>query len=125
MRSISKQNLPTISGSTSITTKASGVTLNAGSTPAKRKRSSVHLPSAPNGGPLGAETEETAPAAKKKRMPYMGSLRDAGRSLLNLMDEATPLEKKVAENMDKKRQSRRRSSLLPGMYLYSFVDRSF
>lgn len=47
-------------------------------------------------------------------MSYLGGLKEAGRSLLNLMDDATPLEKKVAENMEKKRQSRRRSSLLPG-----------
>lgn len=109
MRSISRQNLGSLALSTSTSTKgkakASTVTLNAGFTPNKRKRSSVHLPSAPNGAalpPTEAEQEIKAPEAKKKRMSYLGSLADAGRSLLSL------------EGSEKGKRPKRRSSLLPG-----------
>jgi len=110
MRSISRQNLGSLASSTSTSTKgkakASTVTLNAGFTPNKRKRSSVHLPSAPNGAalPITAEAEQDikAPEAKKKRMSYLGSLADAGGSLLSL------------EGSEKGKRPKRRSSLLPG-----------
>lgn len=102
--------------STSTTTtlraqQAMSVNLNAGSTPGKRKRSSVHLPSAPNGAalPLVAQTEAevVVPEAKKRRMSVLGSLADAGRSLLSL------------EGSEKKVKTRRRSSLIPGKSLFS------
>lgn len=87
-------------------TKGSTVTLNAGSTPGQRKRSSVHLPSAPNGAALPTPVEPQAdvpvPEAKKRRMSVLGSLADAGRSLLSL------------EGTEKKVKTRRRSSLIPG-----------
>ena len=110
MRSISRQNLGSLASSTSTSTKgkakASTVTLNAGFTPNKRKRSSVHLPSAPNGAalPIAAEAEQEikAPEAKKKRMSYLGSLADAGRSLLSL------------DGSERGKRPKRRSSLLPG-----------
>jgi len=112
MRSISRQNLGSLASSTSTSTKgkakASTVTLNAGFTPNKRKRSSVHLPSAPNGAALPlpeVEQEIKAPEAKKKRMSYLGSLADAGRSLLSL------------EGSEKGKRPKRRSSLLPGKLL--------
>lgn len=115
MRSISKQHLPTLAQSTtSVKTKGSTTTINAGSTPAKRKRSSIHLPSAPNGAAMPNQQEDKRPEPKKKRMSYLGNLRDAGRSLLHLREDATVLEKTVAENKDKRRQSRSRPSLLPG-----------
>lgn len=115
MRSISKQNLPTLSRSTTtVKSKGSTTTLDAGSTPAKRKRSSTPMPSAPNGAPLITESTDKAPEPKKKRMSYLGGLKEAGKSLLNLRDDATPLEQAVAANQEKRRQSRRRSSLLPG-----------
>jgi len=86
--------------------KASTAILNAGSTPGKRKRSSVHLPSAPNGAALPIPTEPQAdvpvPEAKKRRLSALGSLADAGRSLLSL------------EGSEKKVKTRRRSSLIPG-----------
>jgi len=86
--------------------KASTVTLNAGSTPGKRKRSSVHLPSAPNGAalptPVDPQTDVPVPESKKRRMSVLGTLADAGRSLLSL------------EGSEKKVKTRRRSSLIPG-----------
>jgi hypothetical protein len=96
----------TSASNTRTLTKGSTVTLNAGSTPGKRKRSSVHLPSAPNGAALPAPVESQAdvpvPEAKKRRMSVLGSLADAGRSLLSL------------EGTEKKVKTRRRSSLIPG-----------
>jgi len=90
--------------------KGSTVTLNAGSTPGKRKRSSVHLPSAPNGAalPIAAEPQADLPVpeAKKRRMSVLGTLADAGRSLLSL------------EGPEKKVKIRRRSSLIPGMLIF-------
>lgn len=116
MRSISKQNLPTLARSTTtVKTKGSTITLEAGATPAKRKRSSIHQPSAPNGAAMPAPQEDKAPAPKKTRMSYLGNLRDAGRSLLHLREDATVLEKVVAENREKRRKSKTRPSLLPGM----------
>jgi hypothetical protein len=123
MRSISKQNLGTLGSSTSASTtslstsitrakaKASVATLNAGSTPGKRKRSSVHLPSAPNGAALAPqpETEVRAPDAKKKRLSYLGSLADAGRSMLSLGES-----EKGAGKSGKKVTPKRRPSILPG-----------
>jgi len=86
--------------------KASTITLNAGSTPGKRKRSSVHLPSAPNGAalpnPVVPQGDVPVPEAKKRRMSVLGTLADAGRSLLSL------------EGSEKKVKTRRRSSLIPG-----------
>jgi hypothetical protein len=122
MRSISKQNLGTLRSSTSASTtslstsitrakaKASVATLNAGSTPGKRKRSSVHLPSAPNGAALAPQPEEVrAPDAKKKRLSYLGSLADAGRSMLSLGES-----EKGAGKGGKKVTPKRRPSILPG-----------
>jgi hypothetical protein len=127
MRSISKLNLASstsrlnLASSTTIRAKAKAstvtLTTNAGATPSKRKRSSVHLPSAPNGAPLPAATsekitdEDKMPEAKKtRRMSYLGSLADAGRSLLSLGEG----EKGSAERSVKKAKPKRRSSLLPG-----------
>jgi hypothetical protein len=118
MRSISKQNLGSLASSTSTSTntkgkaKASTITLDAGFTPNKRKRSSVHLPSAPNGAALPIETEIKAPEAKKKRMSYLGSLADAGRSLLSL------------EGSEKGKKPKRRSSLLPGKLSCAYASTS-
>jgi hypothetical protein len=59
--------------------------------------------------------EDRAPEPKKKRVSYLGNLRDAGRSLLHLREDATVLERTVAENREKRRKSRSRPSLLTGV----------
>jgi hypothetical protein len=100
-----KASTVTLNDSISTAPKASTVALNAGSTPGKRKRSSVHLPSAPNGAalptPAEAQAELAVPEAKKRRLSVLGTLADAGRSLLSL--EVSP-----------KKKTKRRSSLVPG-----------
>jgi len=101
------------SASTQRLHKMSSITLEAGSTPGKRKRSSVNLPSAPNGAALPVqpsatevEAESRAPEPKKRRTSVMGSLAEAGRSLLSL---------KVSPKKPK-----RRSSILPGKLSLSY-----
>ena len=66
--------------------------------------------------------EDRAPEPKKKRMSYLGNLQDAGRSLLHLREDATVLEKTVAENREKRRRSRGRPSLLTGKSLLQKIS---
>jgi hypothetical protein len=56
------------------------------------------------------QDRDEAPEPKKKRMSYLGSLADAGRSLLSLGEA----EKGAGQMSEKKMKPKRRSSLLPG-----------
>jgi hypothetical protein len=90
-------------------------------TPGKRKLSfaALNTPSAPNGAPLIETTAE--PAAKRKRMSpgpnALGSLRDAGRSLVHLLGEG-------AKGGVTPGKRRRRSSLSTGEWLVACMPRS-
>ena len=114
---MAKGSTTNLGSSTTVSTqrlhKMSIITLDAGSTPGKRKRSSVNVPSAPNGAALPiqpsateVEAESRAPEPKKRRTSVMGSLAEAGRSLLSL--EVSP------------KKPKRRSSILPGKLSLSY-----
>lgn len=107
MRSISDDAVPV--------RQREGTIVDAGATPGKRKRCStpLEIPSAPNGGPMPSSTVDQ-PSPKKKRMSYLETMRDAGKSLMNLGGDDHPLKKVFSENLEKKSMQKRRSSLAPG-----------
>ncbi|WRT68977.1 uncharacterized protein IL334_005959 [Kwoniella shivajii] len=127
MRSISKTSIA-LQPSTSRQPSSSSVLKSSHDMPApptagKRKHdltssvSSSHLiPSAPNGAPLTVSISNETRQAKRSRLSngpnYLGSLRDAGRSIANLLGEE---KGKSGDDMLKKmkeRREKRRSSLI-------------
>ncbi|WWC64108.1 uncharacterized protein I303_106715 [Kwoniella dejecticola CBS 10117] len=126
MRSISKSSIaPTASGSRTASSASLAIISHEPlASKAKRKHdltkstSSTHLiPSAPNGAPLIASTsDEEARQPKRSRLSngpnYLGSLREAGRSIANLLGEEKGKSTEDAMKEMKARRDKRRSSLI-------------
>ncbi|WWC97908.1 hypothetical protein V866_004796 [Kwoniella sp. B9012] len=125
MRSISKTSLaPKPSASRQLSSSSVDKLSTAPAVQAKRKHelttstSSTHLiPSAPNGAPLTAtSSNEEGRHAKRSRLSngpnYLGSLREAGKSIANLLGEEKGKSTADMMKVMKERRDQRRSSLL-------------
>ncbi|KAK6904358.1 hypothetical protein I203_105170 [Kwoniella mangroviensis CBS 8507] len=125
MRSISKTSLaPKPSASRQISSSSVAQLSTAPTVQTKRKHelttstSSAHLiPSAPSGAPLTATLfNEDGRHAKRSRLSngpnYLGSLREAGRSIANLLGEEKGKSTDDMMKVMKERRDKRRSSLL-------------
>ncbi|WWC91287.1 uncharacterized protein L201_006230 [Kwoniella dendrophila CBS 6074] len=127
MRSISKSSIPPQAGSSRQASSASITKIStapSATVQTKRKHglttstSTTHLiPSAPNGAPLvPAESHDEERQAKRKRLSngpnYLGSIREAGRSIANLLGEEKGKSTEEMMKAMKDRRDKRRSSLI-------------
>ncbi|WVQ81506.1 hypothetical protein IAT38_003630 [Cryptococcus sp. DSM 104549] len=128
MRSLSKSSLapkPSASRTASGSSSSSAsqpvmVPLSSGSSAPKRKydpsssTSTLALPSAPNGAPL--EESTSGRQAKRSRLSagpgYLGSLREAGKSLAHILGEEKGTSEKSELKKMRERRDKRRSSLI-------------
>ncbi|OCF35506.1 hypothetical protein I316_02558 [Kwoniella heveanensis BCC8398] len=122
MRSISKTSLAPKPSTSRQTSSSSSIKLTEASAGEKRKHelststSTSRIPSAPNGAPLTAVVSgDEGRQAKRKRLSngpnYLGSLKEAGKSIANLLGEEKGKSGEEMMRKMKERRDKRRSSL--------------
>jgi len=112
MQSIASRHAIKTSSASTLQKQSSVPTVDSSGTPGfKRKHSGSTAPSAPNGLPLHSKRDSAEREPKRKRLSNgpgmaLGTLRDAGKSIANLVAEGgRAIENSIPKSAKKKRRS--------------------